>query len=77
MSAVLIVEDERGVRQGLVAAIETLGHRALPAGGLGEARQLLMMEYRRLHSKQSHLEAENVVLRDELRLTGTDAIPGP
>jgi Nif-specific regulatory protein len=45
---------------------------------LREARQLLMMEYRRLHSKQSQLEAENVVLRDELRRTYPfEAIIGP
>jgi two-component system, NtrC family, response regulator AtoC len=41
MTAVLIVEDERGLREGLVGAVETLGYRAVPAAGLAEARQLL------------------------------------
>jgi two-component system response regulator AtoC len=39
--AVLIVEDERGLREGLVGAVETLGYRALAAAGLGEARSAL------------------------------------
>jgi len=39
MTAVLIVEDEPGLREGLVAAVETLKYRALPASGLAEARQ--------------------------------------
>jgi Nif-specific regulatory protein len=34
---------------------------------LREARQLLVMEYRRLNSQQSELEAENVELRRELK----------
>jgi DNA-binding NtrC family response regulator len=41
VSAVLIVEDERGIREGLVSAVEGLGHSALAAAGLGEARDLL------------------------------------
>ncbi len=36
--SVLIVEDEPGLREGLVGAIETLGYRALAAAGLTEAR---------------------------------------
>jgi len=44
MTAVLIVEDEPGVREGLVGAVQTLGYRALPAGGLVEARGLLSTE---------------------------------
>ncbi|HEX2573115.1 MAG TPA: sigma-54 dependent transcriptional regulator [Polyangia bacterium] len=44
MSAVLIVEDEPGLREGLVGAVETLGFRALPAAGLGEARRVLASE---------------------------------
>ncbi|MGO9713555.1 MAG: sigma-54-dependent transcriptional regulator [Polyangiaceae bacterium] len=36
---VLIVEDEPGLREGLVGAIETLGYRALAAPGLAEARR--------------------------------------
>jgi two-component system response regulator AtoC len=38
---VLIVEDERGVREGLVAAVERLGCSAVPCAGLGEARRAL------------------------------------
>jgi DNA-binding NtrC family response regulator len=41
---VLIVEDEAGLRDGLVAAVGTLGHRALAAAGIGEARALLREE---------------------------------
>ena len=44
MSAVLIVEDEPGLREGLVGAVETLGFRALPAAGLGEARRVIASE---------------------------------
>ncbi len=44
MSAVLIVDDERGIREGLTAAVEGLGHRALPASGLAEARRLIAAE---------------------------------
>ena len=40
-AAVLIVEDERGLREGLVGAVERLGCRALAASGLHEARELL------------------------------------
>jgi DNA-binding NtrC family response regulator len=36
---VLIVEDEPGLREGLVGAVETLGYRAVPAAGLAEARR--------------------------------------
>ena len=38
--SILIVEDEPGLREGLVGAIETLGYRAIPAPGLGEARRV-------------------------------------
>jgi DNA-binding NtrC family response regulator len=38
---VLIVEDEPGLREGLVHAIETLGYRARPASGIGQARSLV------------------------------------
>ncbi len=40
-ATVLIVEDEPGVREGLVGAVEKLGHRALAAASLAEARRLL------------------------------------
>jgi DNA-binding NtrC family response regulator len=43
-TAVLIVEDEPGLRDGLVGAVRTLGHRPLAAAGLGEARRLLEAE---------------------------------
>ncbi len=38
---VLIVEDEPGLREGLVHAIETLGYRARAAAGIGQARPLV------------------------------------
>jgi DNA-binding NtrC family response regulator len=38
---VLIVEDERGLREGLMGAIERIGCEALPAAGVQEARQRL------------------------------------
>jgi two-component system, NtrC family, response regulator AtoC len=41
---VLIVEDEPGLREGLVGAVETLGYRALPAPGLAEARRVFAAE---------------------------------
>jgi DNA-binding NtrC family response regulator len=44
MSAVLVVEDERGIREGLVVAVEGLGHRGLAASGLGDARTLVASE---------------------------------
>ena len=44
VSAMLIVDDERGIREGLTAAVEGLGHRALPAPGLAEARRLVSSE---------------------------------
>ena len=39
--SVLIVEDELGLREGLVGAVETLGFQAIPASGLAEARRAL------------------------------------
>ena len=41
MTSVLIVEDEPGLRDGLVAAVETLGFQGVPAAGLVEARSVL------------------------------------
>ena len=41
MNTVLIVEDEPGLREGLVAAVQSLGCRGLGAAGLAEARRLL------------------------------------
>ncbi len=41
---VLVVEDEPGLRAGLVEAVGTLGHRALAAAGLAEARAALAKE---------------------------------
>jgi DNA-binding NtrC family response regulator len=38
---VLVVEDEPGLRDGLVAAVQTLGFRARPAAGVREARRAL------------------------------------
>ena len=44
MSTVLIVDDERGIREGLTAAVTSLGYRPLPACGLAEARRLIAAE---------------------------------
>jgi DNA-binding NtrC family response regulator len=44
MNTVLIVEDEPGLRAGLVAAVQTLSCRALSAPGLEAARRLLATE---------------------------------
>jgi DNA-binding NtrC family response regulator len=44
VSTVLIVDDERGIREGLTAAVEGLGHRALPVPGLAEARRTISSE---------------------------------
>jgi DNA-binding NtrC family response regulator len=44
MTAVLIVEDEPGLRDGLAQAVATLGYRALPAADLREARRLIGAE---------------------------------
>jgi DNA-binding NtrC family response regulator len=41
MSTVLIVEDEAGLREGLVGAVQSLGFRALAVSGLAEARRTL------------------------------------
>ena len=41
MTSVLIVEDEPGLRDGLVAAVETLGFQGVSAAGLVEARAVL------------------------------------
>jgi signal transduction histidine kinase len=41
MSAVLIVEDEAGLRQGLVEVVGAMGHEAWPAAGITEARAAL------------------------------------
>ena len=41
MSAVLIVEDEPGLRQGLMDVVAAMGHDPVGAGGLGEARAAL------------------------------------
>ena len=41
MSTVLIIEDEAGLREGLVSVVQAMGHEALAAAGLGEARALV------------------------------------
>ena len=41
VTRVLIVEDEPGLREGLASAIGTLGHEALSAAGITEARKLI------------------------------------
>ncbi len=44
MGVVLIVEDERSVREGLVRAVGSRGHRAVEAQGIKEARAALASE---------------------------------
>jgi len=44
MSKVLVVEDEPGLRDGLVQAVASLGHVGVPAPGLTEARRILDVE---------------------------------
>src|SRR5690349_19991551 len=44
MSAVLIVDDECGIREELSSAVEGLGHHALPAPGPVEARRFIASE---------------------------------
>jgi DNA-binding NtrC family response regulator len=44
MTKVLIVEDEAGIREGLTTAIERLGHKAIAAAGLAEARRVIGAE---------------------------------
>jgi DNA-binding NtrC family response regulator len=44
MGSVLIVDDEPGVREGLVRAVTSRGHRALPVPSLAEAREALARE---------------------------------
>jgi two-component system response regulator AtoC len=41
MKTVLIVEDETGLREGLVKAVESIGHGALQASGVSAARKIL------------------------------------
>ena len=41
MSKVLIVEDEKGVRDGLARAVEKIGHEPVSAAGLVQAREAL------------------------------------
>jgi DNA-binding NtrC family response regulator len=41
MTTILIVDDERGVREGLVRAVESAGHSAVAATGIAEAREVL------------------------------------
>src|SRR3984957_18924293 len=43
-AAVLIVDDETGVREGLVRAVASRGHRTVPAASLAEARDALARE---------------------------------
>ncbi len=44
MATVLVIDDERGVREGLCRAVASAGHRAVPASGVTEARELLKRE---------------------------------
>jgi DNA-binding NtrC family response regulator len=42
--SVLIVEDETGLREGLMSAVESLGLRPIPAAGIEDARRALAVE---------------------------------
>jgi DNA-binding NtrC family response regulator len=44
MGTVLVVDDEAGIREGLVRAVAGKGHRALVAASLAEARAVLLAE---------------------------------
>src|SRR5450755_3720781 len=44
MPTVLIVDDERGVREGLVRAVASAGHRTVAASSIAEAREALGRE---------------------------------
>jgi DNA-binding NtrC family response regulator len=44
MTTVLIVDDETGIREGLVRAVASKGHRAVPASSLAEARAAIERE---------------------------------
>ncbi|MBL8604804.1 MAG: sigma-54-dependent Fis family transcriptional regulator [Myxococcales bacterium] len=44
MGRVLVVDDERGLREGLVKAVERLGHQAVAAEGVVEARRRIEAE---------------------------------
>jgi DNA-binding NtrC family response regulator len=44
MASVLIVDDDPGVREGLVRAVSGIGHRAVPVAGLAAAREALGRE---------------------------------
>jgi DNA-binding NtrC family response regulator len=44
LTSVLIIEDEPGLRDGLVSAVTTLGYRGIAAAGLGDARRILAAE---------------------------------
>src|SRR5580704_16441645 len=44
MATVLIVDDEAGVREGLVRAVASKGHRTVAAASLEEARRVLANE---------------------------------
>ena len=44
MATVLVIDDERGVREGLCRAVSSAGHRAVPAAGVSEARAAVAKE---------------------------------
>jgi DNA-binding NtrC family response regulator len=43
MATILIVEDEAGIRQGLLRAVQSAGHVAIAVAGVGEARRALRL----------------------------------
>ncbi|HWZ88824.1 MAG TPA: sigma-54 dependent transcriptional regulator [Polyangiaceae bacterium] len=44
MGTVLVVDDERGVREGLVRAVASVGHRTVAAASIAEAREAVARE---------------------------------
>src|ERR1700722_69408 len=45
MGTVLIVDDESGIREGLVRAVASKGHRTVPAASLEEGRAAIAREH--------------------------------
>ncbi|MDP3277717.1 MAG: sigma-54 dependent transcriptional regulator [Deltaproteobacteria bacterium] len=48
MSLVLVVDDERGVREGLVRAMKSAGHQTLSADSVKSARELVIAEHQQM-----------------------------
>ena len=76
MGNVLVVDDESGIRDGLVRAVGAKGHRALSAGSLGDARRLLAAESIDCVLLDVRLEdGDGLDLLREIRESGDDKPP--